>query len=52
MYDFESMRVFDTGDDLLEELASTGFGHTSIGNDVVEEFASCIFQHEYDICRG
>ena len=52
MYDFESMRVFDAGDDLLEEFASTGFGHTPVGNDVVEEFASCIFEYEYDICRG
>lgn len=36
MNDLEAVREFDAGDDLLEELPGSRFGHSAIGYDVVE----------------
>lgn len=51
MDDFETMRVFDARDDLLEEPASFRLLHTSISNDVVEELITSVFEDEDDIRR-
>lgn len=51
MDDFETVRVFNTGYELLEKAACLGFWHAAIGNDVVEELSTGIFEDEDDICR-
>ena len=52
MHDLEPVGVFDARDDLLEEAAHAGLGHLSIRNDVVEQLAACVFEHENDVGRG
>jgi hypothetical protein len=49
--DLQAVRVLDAGYDLLEETPGFRFRHTTMGNDIVEEFATGVFKNEDDICR-
>jgi hypothetical protein len=47
--DFESMGVFNAGNDLLEESAGASLGHAAIRDYVVEKLATGVFEDEDDI---
>ena len=51
MDDLESVRVLNARDDLLEEAPCALFWHAAVGDDVVEELASGVFEDEDDVGR-
>ena len=52
MYDLMSVAVLYGAYYLLEELASSYFGHLSVFHQVVEQLSSRIFQYHDDIRGG
>ena len=52
MDDLEFVAVLDAGYELLKESPSAWLGHTTVVDDVVEEFATGVFEDDYDICRS
>ena len=52
MNNLELVTVFDAGHGLLEEAASNRFGHTSVLDDVLEQFAPGEFEDDDDVSRG
>ena len=52
MDDFEFMGVFNAANELLEEPTSAFGRHASVGDDVVEQLASGIFENNDNVCGG
>lgn len=52
MYDLQFVAVLDAGYELLKESSCAWLGHTPVVDDVVEQFATGVFQDDDDICRG
>jgi hypothetical protein len=52
MNNLELVAVFDAGHDLLEEPTSDRLGHTSVRDDVFEQFAAGEFEDDDDVSRG
>ena len=51
MDNLETMGVFDSRNELLEEAAGLVFGHAAICHDVVEELSASIFENNDNISR-
>ena len=51
MDDLALVRVVDAGDYLLEEAPCLGLVHAPVGDDVVEELPSGVFEHDDDVRR-
>lgn len=49
--DLEAVGVLDAGDELLEETPRLRLGHAAVGDDVVEELAAGVLEHDDDVCR-
>ncbi len=47
--DLETMAAVDAGDHLLEESASLGLWHLALLDDVLEELAARVFEHDDDV---
>jgi hypothetical protein len=52
MNNLELVTVLDAGHDLLEEPTGNWLGHTSIGDDVLEEFTAGEFEDDDDVGGG
>jgi len=52
MNNLELVAVFNAGHDLLEEPTSNLLGHTSVRDDVLEQFATGEFENDDDVGGG
>ena len=51
MHDLQLVAVLDPRYELLEESPCARLWHTPVRDDVVEQLATCVLKHNYDICR-
>ena len=49
MDNLETVRIFDAGNELLEEAAGLMFWHATIGHDVVEKLSTCVLEDNDDV---